>query len=452
MPLPSQHRLTFAEEVRLAAFCIGKRLNCLKTLERLNEIPDDRLFFGRGRKQFVLLKNPDDIRQILRAPTSAIGHSQHQSKYISVRDSNNPVVTSAHGEDWKNKRKDMNRFMNIHGLKLGFQQDAEQLITQHLDGWADQPSIAVAQEASRLALKYMFKASFNTTLSNQQCDDLHKAADIMHRYLFLSVLTLGFVSKGIIKSITNIRSIAEIYANLIDQLIKDYEQLDARQRDNHLFSALLPTEHPLQDQRHKVHSIIGEMLVAGHLSVRTSFYWALHSLARHPEYQDKIAAEAKQRMKTLCPMNAPSLPASLTATFETLRLYPAFFIFLKETTGDFSGENGLFIKDATTIMVPPWLVHRNPQYYERPESFDPDINFAPQTIKNRNKFAYLPFGHGPHNCAGQGMTLQQMSSTLSEICSRYSLAPLNGEEALPRVHSNVFLKPENDSVLAIRPR
>ena len=449
-----KHRkLTLSETTKIALrplkALLGNKSLFLDLLEHTASIDAERISFNLGSRYFMLLKDPEDIGQILTAPIDKVGHSLYQADPVSLS-GNNKLVTNSDGETWKQQRRKLAGFMSPKGLKSGFADEAKEFVADYVKSWEESSTIAVAQEASRLSLKYMFKASFNHELSNDDCDKLHLAADGMHRYLYWSVVNRGIVPKAVVRGATRVNKTTDLYNDLADKLVESYEKSSNEEREKNIFNFLLSEDDPKDQAR----ATIKEMLVAGHFSVRTAFYWALHNLARHPEHQEIIRSESKltEEMKMPSrPEREGNIPMSMKASLETLRLYPPFYMFLKETKTDFKGKEGLDLPAGTTVLVPPWIVQRDPKNYPNPNEFDPDANFAPHEIRNRSRYAFLPFGHGPHNCPGSGLTLQQMASTLTEICENYTLAPLNGDEDMPDVTADVFLKPENETMLRITP-
>ncbi len=448
------HKLTFYQTARFAArpltaFWQDSSM-FLNVLERAGRFDADRISVNLGSKHIILLKDAEDIKQILSAPADQVGHAAHQKKIVGVGE--HQMITNSEGEEWKQKRKNVSKFMGVKGMKLGFQDEARAIVADHIATWKESPAIAVAQEASRLSLKYMFKGSFNHELSNEDCDVLHNIADDMHKYLYWSVIGRVVLPKSVVKKLTGVEKATQKYNDLADKLIEKYETMDDEAKQRHMFSALLSDQNTEDIDQELIRTNIREMMIAGHLSVRTSFYWALHNIARRPDIQEQIRHETPDNgfAPILKPGKDMTLSMSMKAALETVRLYPPFYVFPKETKCEFNGLDGHPLPKGSTIVIPPWLVHRNSDYYPNPNEFDPDTNFAPHEIGNRSRFAFLPFGHGPHNCPGSGLSLQQLSSTLTEICNNYTIKPV-GDDDLPRVHADVFLKPENDSTLIIEP-
>lgn len=62
--------------------------------------------------------------------------------------------------------------------------------------------------------------------------------------------------------------------------------------------------------------------------------------------------------------------------------------------GDFTVQKG------ATIIVPPIMVHRNPNIYKNPMVWNPD-NFSPEETEKRHKYSFLAFSKGPRGCIGK---------------------------------------------------
>lgn len=86
---------------------------------------------------------------------------------------------------------------------------------------------------------------------------------------------------------------------------------------------------------------------------------------------------------------------------ETLRLHPPVHSMNRICTKPYKipGEDIIIEKD-TSVFITLTGIHRDPEYYERPNEFYPD-HFSDENIKQRHPFAYMPFGKGPRECIGK---------------------------------------------------
>lgn len=55
---------------------------------------------------------------------------------------------------------------------------------------------------------------------------------------------------------------------------------------------------------------------------------------------------------------------------------------------------------GTSVVIPVYALHHDPEYYPDPELFDPD-RFSEEAQIFRDKYTYLPFGEGPRICVGK---------------------------------------------------
>lgn len=460
---PLEHKLSAGELLGLgldAARSLYSLHAPLDLLERIRRINSDRLTFSMGHHDFIILKNPDDVAVVLSSPAHNVGHAHVQKEAVSVR-SHEPIITSADGDIWKSMRKKLAGFMGKNGLRAGFSELAEQDALTHLDGWHDQSRINVERESNALSLRFMLQSFFNYGINQEETAAMGDTAATLHRYLTFSMATLGKCPKPIAKALSGVDANMQVTDRLITRLIEHYDSLDSEQKSAHMFGKIFDpdvTDAIKEASYSSIRARVNEMLVAGHLSVRVSFYWAMHHLARNPELQDRIAAEAiKNRKDGLAASFRPSANGELSTiskvVLETLRLHPPLYVFGKGIKTEFNEISGMTLKPGTTVFIPAYLIQRDERFYEKPQEFDPDLHFAPEAMRHRHKFAYLPFGHGPQNCPGSGASLQQLCSTLSAMCERYQLEPTPGQEPLPRERADIMLRsdPATELKLSARP-
>jgi cytochrome P450 len=117
-----------------------------------------------------------------------------------------------------------------------------------------------------------------------------------------------------------------------------------------------------------------------------NLFWALVHLAQNPELADALAAEATTHSVN----EADVYPLSVAAAKETLRLYPEYSFIYRRTKQDLQfGQTT--IPSQSTILISPWLLHRDERYWTNPSHFDGRRFFATSDIPS----CYLPFGIGP---------------------------------------------------------
>jgi cytochrome P450 len=192
------------------------------------------------------------------------------------------------------------------------------------------------------------------------------------------------------------------------------------------------------------------MLNAGHDTVTDATVWTLVLLALHPEVQTRVREEVERTAGMDGPSTA-TLPAMdlLGRVFrETLRLYPPAWGFGRtalqsDTFGQYTVPAG------GLVIISPYVMHRSPRLWDRPEAFDPD-RFLPAAAAARPKFAYVPFGSGPRMCIGANLAMMEAPLIVASLLRRFeiSLPPDTNLEASPRLS----LRPKATIWLQLRAR
>jgi cytochrome P450 len=110
---------------------------------------------------------------------------------------------------------------------------------------------------------------------------------------------------------------------------------------------------------------------------------------------------------------------------------------------------GYSIPAGTTIAICPYVLHRNPSYWEDPNTFDPD-RFLPERSTARSRFAYLPFGDGPRICIGKGFAMMEAKIVLAMITGAFQILPAGTRPV--ELDPGITLRPKHGMPLSIVPR
>ncbi|MGB3061916.1 MAG: cytochrome P450, partial [Anaerolineae bacterium] len=89
------------------------------------------------------------------------------------------------------------------------------------------------------------------------------------------------------------------------------------------------------------------------------------------------------------------------------------------------------IPAGAVVGISPYVMHHLPAYWPDPERFDPQ-RFAPDAVHERPRFAYMPFGGGPHQCIGNSFALMEATLLLASVAQRYRLRLPTGAVVTPQ--------------------
>jgi cytochrome P450 len=174
-------------------------------------------------------------------------------------------------------------------------------------------------------------------------------------------------------------------------------------------------------------------VLAGHETTALTLTWALYLLTSHPEVETRVRDEARRVLGERLPTSddIPQMPYTRMVVEETLRLYPPAWAFPREAIAD-DRIDGYRIVAGSTVAIVPWITHRHPSLWARPERFEPE-RFAPDAVAAQPRYAYLPFGRGPRQCIGREFALMEAQLALAMIVRDYHVAVASPTPVVPNV-------------------
>ena len=105
-------------------------------------------------------------------------------------------------------------------------------------------------------------------------------------------------------------------------------------------------------------------------------------------------------------------------------------------------DTDLIIPIGTEIVVPVAAIHKDPDFWESPENFNPQ-RFSSQNKGKIKSGTYLPFGSGPRHCLGMNYARLHIKITITHILRNYELHNFeNLPKVMKRPHPFAFLPSE----------
>ena len=165
------------------------------------------------------------------------------------------------------------------------------------------------------------------------------------------------------------------------------------------------------------------LFITGAENPRNALTWAVYLLSKHPDAVQRIRDEVDRAGVADGHLDATvlaNLPFTLRAFQEALRLYPPGYAFGRRAT-ERVDVGPLVLEPGAEVVVSPYVMHRRPSLFPWPDEFRPDrFEHAPPP------FAYLPFGVGPRECIGGGLSLAIGHVVLAIIFGSLSVRPFPG--------------------------
>ncbi|MBO3746775.1 cytochrome P450 [Streptosporangiaceae bacterium NEAU-GS5] len=157
-------------------------------------------------------------------------------------------------------------------------------------------------------------------------------------------------------------------------------------------------------------------------STAMTLTWLWPLLDAHPQVAAELYAEIDRVVGggPVTPDHVPRLVYTRMVLQELLRLYPAGWIFPRMTVREVT-LGGVPVKAGSQVLISPYATHRLPALWPDPDRFDPR-RFAEEgghRATRRAKYAYFPFGGGPHQCLGQHLFFVEAPLLVAAILSRF---------------------------------
>jgi cytochrome P450 len=392
----------------------NKRLDLLL---RISRTFGDIGAFHFGPHLVPLLNSPDLVRSVL------VDQSALFEKTATVRALATPILGNgiflSEGEEHRQQRRLLAPHFQ-HRCVLSYAETMVNCTLQLQETWKDGETINLADEMMRLTFWITSKALFGAQVSGEE-GELGEALTQISRH-FVDAMTNPIRLPRSWPTPQNRRAnqaLARLNATI-------YRIIEARRQQNEESNDFLSTLLQVRDDANasslsdqQVRDDALSLFVAGHETTAVALTWCGYLLSQHPQVYARMRAEGDRVLAGRLPTVAdlPHLPYTLQVLKETLRLYPPAYAFTRRamTTVQLGSYR---IPRGASVVISPYTLHRRSAIFPDPERFDPD-RFAPEQEQKLPRYAYLPFGSGPHICLGMHFALLEGQLVLATLAQRF---------------------------------
>jgi cytochrome P450 len=214
-------------------------------------------------------------------------------------------------------------------------------------------------------------------------------------------------------------------------------------REAPLVRALIDAVDPQTGQPLSDDDICHELvlfILAGHDTTSTTLTYSLWALGQHPDIQDRVFDEVcALGDRPLTPDDVPRLGHTVRVLHEALRLCPPGAGTPRLLNKDLAVD-GYRLEAGTMAVVSFYAMHRDPELWDDPLTFDPD-RFLPERSQGRSRWQYLPFGGGPRSCIGDHFAMLEATLALATIVRAARIESLNDDFPLATPFTVVAAEP-----------
>ena len=391
----------------------------------------------------VLLNHPDLVREVLVGSNRAFrkGPTMQAAKRM-IGDS----LLTTEGEEHRRQRRLIQPLFH-HERIAGYADDMVELADRAADRWRDGQPLDAHTEMGRLTLAVVSRTLFGTDLPAEESRAIAGAlSGTLAQFDRVFSPLLPITERLPLPATRRFRAAHETFDRLVYGLIERRRAEGATGDD--LLSMLLRAQEAgagMTDTQVRDEAIT--LFIAGHETTSNALTWTWYLLSRQPDVRSAWHAELDEVLGDRPPAAADlaRLPLTDAVLHEAIRLYPPAWA-MGRTALEVHRAGGFEIPAGATVVVSPWLLHRDARWFPDPLSFRPER--WPAGPEPRH--AYVPFGAGPRMCIGEPFAWMEAALLLATIGRRWELDP--SRDARVELQPVVTLRPRHGMAMTARPR
>ncbi|WP_204287754.1 cytochrome P450 [Microbispora amethystogenes] len=396
-----------------------------------------------------LVSHPDHVQQVLRGDWE--NHPREGAFWKPVeRLAGRSILTE--GPDWESSRRILQPLFTSRYV-ASLTQDMAETIDEELTAWEAHARagrwIDVCEELGRLVSRTVIRVLFGDKISVADAERLAPAYGIAATS-FTSRLLMPFAPEWVpMPGDRAFKRAAEVIDDVVLPLVRQARRDPGDGND--IISALARARRDEDDPsaERRIRDDLVSIYGSSSETTAVALTWLWPLLHDHPE----VAARLYDEVETVVghgpvdPSCLPRLTYMKSVFQEMLRLYPPGWMIPR-----MARRAGLLgdvpIEPGATLLISPYVTHRLEEFWERPNEFDPE-RFAVDQRERRHRYAYFPFGGGPHLCLGQHLFYVEAPLIVAGILARFRprvraprpLTPFPGASMRPKETVEVRLDP-----------
>jgi cytochrome P450 len=385
-----------------------------------------------------LLNHPDLMEEVL------VGQNRNFIKHTffwrHVRAIFGDGLLTSEGDFWRRQRRlaqpafHRERIASYGKVMVDYSQGM-------LGQWRNGDIRDVHQDMMELTMKIVVKTLFNSEMADE-VEEVGSAFEVVIQEIAKRFRRPFRIPDGI-PTPGNLRYRRSVQR--LDRLV--YRIIEERSRSGRdagdLLSLLLAArdEDGSRMNEKQIRDEVVTLFLAGHETTALTLSWTFYLLSQNPAVDARLAAELAQALGERSPTvdELPRLRFAEMVVMESMRLYPPAYVVGREALADCT-LGGYRVPAGTTVFMSPYLMHRDPRYFEDPQSFLPG-RWEGDRVKRLPRFAYFPFGGGPRVCIGNQFAMMEAVLLLATIARKFRLRLVPGHPITP--FPSITLRPHH---------
>jgi cytochrome P450 len=433
----------------LLGLTLAIRKDALGTLRRAAREYGDIVRLPIAFQDRIFLNHPDFIEQVL-VIQQAKFHKSELTKRITEGLLGQGLLISE-GEFWRRQR----RLAQPAFHRSRINEYAATMIEstqRHIRDWRGGEQRDLAREMMALTLDVAVRTLFGTTLSAEAQQVGHSMTFLMRYQLGRQRSPVRIPESWPTSRNKRARREREFLDSLVYRFISERREQENSSHRGDLLSLLMSAmdEDGTQMTPKQLRDETMTLFIAGHETTAQMLAWTWFLLSENPSYEARLHEELRSVLGGRPPeaSDFSKLPFLHAVMSEVLRMYPPAYITAR-TSIEPSQIGGYEFPAGSTMLMSQWVMHRDPRYYEDPETFRPD-RWLDGLAGRLPSGAYFPFGDGPRRCIGQGFAMLEAAIVIGTLAQRFQFRLVPGHHVTPE--PLITLRPRNGIPMTLQAR
>lgn len=390
-----------------------------------------------GVEKAVLTIDPKVARYVLQKHHRAYEKSEIVTE-ILAKFLGKGLLTNT-GDKWLSQRRLIQPGFHrkrIESLQALMKAEVDECMMKWTIQSSDGRMIDAYKEMNQLTFRIIAKALFSDSIEESGLAELSELISTIQAYIIREVRQphkrWWFKLNGTTaKHIALAKGTNELIRDIIRRRRNDSEKPDD------LLTMLMEAKYEDTGLGMEEDQLIDECLilfVAGHETSANALSWMIYLLGLHHEEYTKLqnaTAESQAAMVR-------------NVIDESMRLYPPAWV-IDRISLEEDHVLDYQLPKGTLWVIYIRGMHRNPDYWDKPDEFIPDRWNDP----NLNKEAYMAFGAGPRLCIGEHFAMMEMQLILTTIVNKWNFKLISTDVVEKPM---VTLRPGGEIYISISPR
>ncbi len=386
-----------------------------------------------------LVNQPELVRLVLRERPEAFPKSERIGEGLRPLLGNSVFLTN--GATWERQRRIIDPAFEGGRLRDTFPamlQAAHQAVERLAS--RDGDVVEIEAEASHVAADVIFRTLFSIPVEHRIANRVfHQFRAHQRSQPILNLAAFLPLPRWVPRfhGRRTRRTAAEIRALIRELTERRKGEIAAGTAPDDLATKIMTTRDPETDETFGTEEMIDQVAIfflAGHETSASALGWALYLLALCPDWQDRVAAEARMGAEpTLADVTGWRISRDVFR--EALRLYPPVPMMVRQATRP-ERFRGRELAPGAQVVISPWHLHRHARLWENPDGFDPG-RWQTENGRTCQRTAFLPFSTGPRVCPGAGFAMLEGPLILSLLVRAFVFEPVEDDAPEPVAHLTV---------------